>query len=42
MDLDGDRRVDFHEFYAAVIDYGDLFTDDTIARLHKLFDIKGM
>ena len=26
LDLDGDKRADFHEFYTATIDYKQLFT----------------
>ena len=38
MDLDGDWRVDFHEFYAAVIDHQTLFSDKTISNLYRIFD----
>ena len=38
MDLDGDRRLDFHEFYAAVINKKVLFSDENISKLFKIFD----
>ena len=37
MDLDGDKRVDFHEFYAATIDHQALFNDETINKLFDMF-----
>lgn len=30
IDLDGDKRLDVHEFYAAAIDHKDLFSDKVI------------
>ena len=38
MDLDGDGRVDFHEFYVAVSNYKALFTNDNLQNLFKIFD----
>ena len=40
MDLDGDRRVDFHEFLAAVINYKVLFTDENLTNLYRIFDTR--
>lgn len=38
LDLDGDKRVDFHEFYSAAIDHKELFNSDTIDSLFKILD----
>lgn len=40
MDLDGDGRVDFHEFYAASCDHHLLFNEEskTIDKLFKILD----
>ena len=39
LDLDGDNRVDFHEFYAATIDHQKLFTKETIKCLFEVLNI---
>jgi Ca2+-binding EF-hand superfamily protein len=41
MDLDGDKRVDFHEFYAATADYQAVFTPENLNKLYRIFDTKG-
>ena len=41
MDLDGDKRVDFHEFYAATANYKAIFTDENLNKLFTIFDTKG-
>ena len=38
IDLDGDQRVDFHEFYAAAIDHQALFTQSTIETLFNILN----
>ena len=40
MDLDGDQRVDFHEFYAATINYKALFSDTSINNLYAILDTR--
>lgn len=37
LDLDGDQRIDFHEFYVAVINHALLFTETNLKILFKIF-----
>ena len=39
IDLDGDDRVDFHEFYAATINHQLLFSKQNIEKIFNCFDI---
>lgn len=38
MDLDGDKRCDFHEFYTATVNYQKLFTPSHIESIFKTLD----
>jgi Ca2+-binding EF-hand superfamily protein len=38
IDLDGDGRADFHEFYAATIDHKKLLTEANLEKIFKLLD----
>ena len=40
IDMDGDGRIDFHEFLAAIFDQKDLFNDDyhNLERIFKYLD----
>ena len=42
MDLDGDKRIDFHEFYAATANYEAIFNESNIEKLFKIFDSNNM
>jgi len=39
VDLDGDGRADFHEFYAAAVDHIELLSDQNINLVFKTLDI---
>ena len=38
LDLDGDKRCDFHEIHAAAINHNDLFCDKNIDKIFKTLD----
>ena len=39
VDLDGDGRIDFHEFIAGAIDHQKMLTKKNLAYMFKVFDI---
>lgn len=38
LDLDGDKRCDFHEFYSATVNHEELLTDQIIKQIFKNLD----
>ena len=38
IDLDGDGRADFHEFYTAAINHREILTQDNLDNIFKILD----
>jgi calcium-dependent protein kinase len=41
IDLDGNGRIDFHEFYTAAVDHKKVFNDQNIFKAFQIIDVNG-